>query len=175
MKSSVYLASADRYSAIIKSEIRYIKVTIVMFIEQRNLRSLALHFSKAPQEPCWNSSLLTGVNGRDTTNRTGCTQLYSYGVWGRVVLHDTHNEERDTGEPKISSCKAISLILWHNDSVSLIREYRTNNNSFIGILLFLFFFVSNSFMLSKKTNDWIRIYLIWLYNTFAWKGPRGDM
>lgn len=174
MKSSVYLASADRYSAIIKSEIRYIKVTIVMFIEQRNLRSLALHFSKAPQEPCWNSSLLTGVNGRDTTNRTGCTQLYSYGVWGRVVLHDTHNEERDTGEPKISSCKAISLILWHNDSVSLIREYRTNNNSFIGILLFLFF-VSNSFMLSKKTNDWIRIYLIWLYNTFAWKGPRGDM
>lgn len=78
MNNNAYLPSADRYSAVIKSEIRYIKVTTVMFIEQRNLRSLALHSSKALQEPCRNSSLLIGINRRATTNRAGCIQLYSY-------------------------------------------------------------------------------------------------
>lgn len=91
MENNVYLPSADRYSAVIKSEICYITVTIVMFIEQRNLRSLALHFSKALQEPCRNSSLLIAINRRDITNRTGCTQMYRYVFWGRDMLHDAHN------------------------------------------------------------------------------------
>jgi len=78
MKNNLYLPSADTSSAVIKSEIYYIKVTIVIFIEQRNLRSLALHFYKALQEPCRNSFLLMRINRRDITNRTGCTQMYRY-------------------------------------------------------------------------------------------------
>lgn len=85
MKNNVCLRSADRYSPVTKCEVGYIKVTIGMFIEQRNLRSLALHFSKALQEPCRNSSLLIGINGM------GCTQMYRYVFQGSDMLHDTHN------------------------------------------------------------------------------------
>lgn len=57
------------------------------------------------------------------------------------MLHDTHNKEQDTDEPEILPCKAISLMVCHNDSVVLIREYRTNTSSFIGILCFFSFLV----------------------------------
>lgn len=56
------------------------------------------------------------------------------------MLHDTHNKEQDTDEPEILPCKAISLMVCHNDSVVLIREYRTNTSRFIGILWFFFLF-----------------------------------
>lgn len=35
LQKNIYLPSADKYSAVIKTEICYIKVTIVMFFEQK--------------------------------------------------------------------------------------------------------------------------------------------
>lgn len=56
------------------------------------------------------------------------------------MLYDTHNKEQDTDEPEISPCKAISLVLCHNGSVLLIREYRTNIGSFTEYYDFVFLF-----------------------------------
>lgn len=75
MKNNVYLPSAKRCSAVIKSEMLH-KSNGSNVYWKRNIRYSAVCFSKASQEPWRNSSLLIGTNRRDATNTTGCTQLF---------------------------------------------------------------------------------------------------
>lgn len=161
----------------------------------KNLRSLALHISKALQEPCRNSFLLIVINSRDITSGTVCMQKYRYILLCRGIIHKgacyikihyictkyisciiKYTLQLETEHRRSEKSYPVKPAPLHGCNASVLSngKCRARKNRFIGVVLFLFLlYIYNK--LSKKTNDWIHMYFRQLYSTFSWNGLWGNM